>query len=67
MVDPPEQLVWIEYAEVEIYVTRRPKCLKRRFYTEETAKVLDVSPDTVKRAWRLAKLWLLRELEGEGR
>jgi len=22
-----------------------------------------VSPDTVKRDWRLAKLWLLRELE----
>jgi hypothetical protein len=24
-----------------------------------------VSPDTVKRDWRLAKLWLLRELEGQ--
>jgi hypothetical protein len=24
-----------------------------------------VSADTVKRDWRLAKLWLLRELEGE--
>ena len=32
---------------------------------EETAEVLHVSPDTVKRDWRLAKLWLLRELEGE--
>jgi hypothetical protein len=27
--------------------------------------VLHVSADTVKRDWRLAKLWLLRELEGE--
>jgi len=26
--------------------------------------VLKVSTDTVKRDWRLAKLWLLRELEG---
>jgi DNA-directed RNA polymerase specialized sigma24 family protein len=34
---------------------------------EETAEVLGVSADTVKRDWRLAKLWLLRELEGEGR
>jgi DNA-directed RNA polymerase specialized sigma24 family protein len=33
---------------------------------EETAEVLHVSADTVKRDWRLAKLWLLRELEGEG-
>jgi hypothetical protein len=24
-----------------------------------------VSTDTVKRDWRLAKLWLLRELEGD--
>ena len=31
---------------------------------EETADALHVSPDTVKRDWRLAKSWLLRELEG---
>jgi RNA polymerase sigma factor (TIGR02999 family) len=30
-------------------------------------RVLGVSTDTVKRDWRLAKLWLLRELEGGGR
>jgi DNA-directed RNA polymerase specialized sigma24 family protein len=34
---------------------------------EETAELLHVSTDTVKRDWRLAKLWLLRRLEGEGR
>ena len=33
---------------------------------EETAEVLDVSPDTVKRDWRLAKFWLLRELGEDG-
>ena len=33
---------------------------------EETAEVLKVSPDTVLRDWRLAKLWLLRELSREG-
>jgi RNA polymerase sigma factor (TIGR02999 family) len=32
---------------------------------EETAEVLHVSPDTVKRDWRFAKLWLLRALNGE--
>jgi len=31
---------------------------------EETAAVLDVSPDTVMRDWKLAKAWLLRELGG---
>ena len=29
---------------------------------EETAEALQVSPDTVKRDWKLAKAWLLREL-----
>lgn len=30
---------------------------------EETAEVLKVSPDTVMRDWRLAKVWLARELK----
>ena len=29
---------------------------------EETASILDVSADTVRRDWRLAKAWLLREM-----
>ena len=32
---------------------------------EETAEVLRVSPDTVLRDWRLAKVWLLREIKGK--
>ena len=31
---------------------------------EETAEALHVSPETVMRDWRLAKVWLLRELNG---
>jgi len=48
---------------------RKSRVIELRFFgglsVEETAEVLHVSPDTVKRDWRLAKLWLLRELEGE--
>jgi RNA polymerase sigma factor (TIGR02999 family) len=49
-------------------VDERKSCVvEMRFFggmtVEETAAALDVSPDTVKRDWRLAKLWLLRELE----
>jgi hypothetical protein len=29
---------------------------------EETAEALAVSPETVMRDWRLAKVWLLREI-----
>jgi DNA-directed RNA polymerase specialized sigma24 family protein len=31
---------------------------------EETAEALQVSPDTVMRDWRLAKVWLMREIAG---
>jgi RNA polymerase sigma factor (TIGR02999 family) len=51
---------------------RKSKVVELRFFgglsVEETAAVLKVSPETVMRDWRLAKLWLLRELsEGNGR
>jgi len=49
---------------------RKSRIIELRFFggltVEETAEVLDVSADTVKRDWRMAKLWLLRELEGDG-
>lgn len=45
---------------------RKCHVVELRFFgglsVEETAEVLQVSPDTVMRDWRLAKLWLLREL-----
>jgi DNA-directed RNA polymerase specialized sigma24 family protein len=31
---------------------------------DESAAVLNVSPNTVKRDWTAARLWLLRELTG---
>jgi len=33
---------------------------------EETAEVLKVSPETVLRDWRLAKVWLLQQLGKTG-
>jgi len=48
---------------------RKSRVIELRFFgglsVEETAEVLHVSPQTIKRDWRLAKLWLLRELHGE--
>jgi len=45
---------------------RKSRVVELRFFgglsIEETAEVLKVSPETVKRDWRLAKAWLRREL-----
>jgi RNA polymerase sigma factor (TIGR02999 family) len=45
---------------------RKSRVVEMRFFgglsIEESAEALQVSPDTVKRDWRMAKLWLLREL-----
>jgi RNA polymerase sigma factor (TIGR02999 family) len=45
---------------------RKSKVVELRFFgglsIEETAEVLRVSVETVVRDWRLAKVWLLREL-----
>ena len=48
---------------------RKSQVIEMRFFgglsVEETAEALHVSSDTVMRDWRLAKVWLLRELSGE--
>jgi RNA polymerase sigma factor (TIGR02999 family) len=47
---------------------RKSQVVELRFYgglsVNETAEVLKVSPETVMRDWRIAKLWLLREMTG---
>jgi RNA polymerase sigma-70 factor, ECF subfamily len=48
------------------FAPRKSKVVELRFFgglsIEETALVLEISPDIVKREWRTAKLWLLQEL-----
>jgi RNA polymerase sigma-70 factor, ECF subfamily len=49
---------------------RRSQMVELRFFgglsVEETAEVLNVSPETVMRDWKLAKSWLRRELSRGG-
>jgi RNA polymerase sigma factor (TIGR02999 family) len=49
---------------------RKVRVVELRFFAglsvEEAAEVLKVSPDTVVRDWRLAKVWLHRELRNDG-
>src|ERR1700694_2389915 len=48
--------------------SRKSQVVEMRFFgglsLEETAEALHVSRDTVKRDWKMAKLWLLRGLGG---
>ena len=48
---------------------RKSRVVELRFFgglsVEEAAEVLNVSPGTVMRDWKLAKVWLLREMRGE--
>lgn len=48
---------------------RKSRVVELRFFAglslEEAAEVLQVSPETVKRDWKLAKVWLLREMGGK--
>ena len=48
---------------------RKNRVVEMRFFgglsIKETAEVLNVSEETVQRDWRLAKVWLLRELSRE--
>ena len=49
-----------------VFDPRKSKVVEMRFFggmtVEETAEVLKISPDTVMRDWKTAKVWLLREL-----
>ena len=50
---------------------RKSRVVELRFFggldVKETAEVLRVSQDTVMRDWKLAKVWLLRDLRGGSR
>lgn len=50
---------------------RKARMVELRYFgglsVEEAAEVLQVSPETVTRDWRMAKAWLLKELNGSGR
>ena len=47
---------------------RKARVVELRYFgglsTEETAEVLGISPETAKRDWKIAKVWLFAELTG---
>jgi RNA polymerase sigma factor (TIGR02999 family) len=69
---PPLDLIAVDRALERLAAVdpRKVQVIELKFFAgltvEETAEVLDVSPDTVARDWRMARTWLLTEL-GTGR
>lgn len=69
--EPPADIVALDHALTGLAGVdpRKSQVVELRFFgglsVEETAAVLKVSHETVKRDWRIAKLWLLRELSAE--
>jgi len=67
----PAEFVALDDALNALAVLDERKCrvVELRFFgglsVRETAEVLNVSPETVLRDWRLAKVWLLREMSRE--
>jgi len=48
--------------------SRKGRVVEMRFFggmsVEETAEALGISPETVTRDWRVARMWLLRYIDG---
>jgi len=68
--EPGDDLVALDDALTALAAVdqRKSEVVEMRFFgglsLEETAEALSVSRDTVMRDWKMAKLWLLRELRG---
>ena len=71
--EPSHDLVALDDAlnALAAFDARKSQVVEMRFFAgltvDETAEVLHVSADTVMRDWRLAKVWLLRELSRQDR
>ena len=66
-VDPDLMAVDEALTKLAAVDLRKSQVVELRFFggfsVEESAEALKVSPETVMRDWRLAKVWLLRELD----
>jgi len=68
--ESPQQIIAVDDALKNLAAidARKSSVVELRFFgglsVEETAEVMRVSPETVMRDWKMAKVWLLREISG---
>jgi RNA polymerase sigma factor (TIGR02999 family) len=71
--EPPADLIALDDGlnALAAFDPRKGEVVELRFFgglsVDETAEVLKVSPKTVDREWKLARLWLLEEMNGKRR
>jgi len=71
--EPPADLIALDDGlnALAAFDPRKSEVVELRFFgglsVDETAEVLEVSPKTVDRDWKLARLWLLEEMNGKRR
>ena len=64
----PAEIIAVDNAvnKLSALDARKGRVVELRFFgglgVEETAEVLKISPETVMRDWKMAKVWLLREI-----
>ncbi len=69
--EPSEDLAALDdcLKALEAFDSRKSQVVELRFFgglsVEETAEALKISPETVKRDWKLARAWLLEQMTGE--
>lgn len=68
--ESPAQIIAVDEALKNLarVDTRKSRVVELRFFgglsVDETAQVMKISPETVMRDWKTAKVWLLREISG---
>jgi RNA polymerase sigma factor (TIGR02999 family) len=71
--EPPEDLLALDEALNRLAAEHPDKAelVKLRYFAglsiDDTAHALGISPATVKRRWEFARVWLFREVSGDGR
>ena len=71
--ETPHEIIAVDDAlkHLSAFDARKGRVVELRFFgglgVEETAKILKISPETVMRDWKMAKIWLIREIRGSGK
>jgi RNA polymerase sigma factor (TIGR02999 family) len=71
--EAPHEIIAVDDAlkSLSAFDPRKARVVELRFFgglgVEETAEILKISPETVMRDWKMAKIWLIREVRGGGK